>query len=1367
MAAIALIFCVLPNATSTAAPQDVATPEDRAETANDKKHDTDKTSEITEKQLNFFETRIRPVLVEHCYACHNSTDQQDSELALDHRAATMKGGSDGAIIIAGAPAASRLIDILKHNVEGLEMPEDGPRLDEAVIADFEEWIRMGAPDPRDKPPSAEQLAATISWEAQRERRKQWWSFQPIVKIPDPTGDGNPVDQFIRSKLAEADLQPSQPAKPTVLIRRLFLTLTGLPPTDTELLQWRALYEKGKPYAETTDQLIEVLLSSDHFGERWARHWLDWVRYAETHGSEGDPAIDNAWVYRDYLIRALNNDIPYDTLVREHLAGDLLSAPRINTAMGINESIIGPAHWRMVFHGFAPTDALDEKVRFIDDQINVFSKAFLGLTVSCARCHDHKFDAISQKDYYALFGILASCRPGRRVIETPEIQQRNVAELKQLKQQIRAAAAKDWLKSLQSLEKRINDLEDTDKQPPESLARMLTRFKAAAQTSKLKQEWNQLAEPGPRTKTKPSQAGSKQTWNFKSSDAISDWYASGVGLQNAPSPAGDFTVRTDGDDAFGAIYPAGIYTHTLSEKHGGRLTSQDFKVAENQEVWIHAIGNSGAMTRYVVEDYPRNGTVYPVTTLKPTWKWHRFNMSYWKDDAAHLELVTAKDAPLLTRNEGRSWFGVREVRITQAGHPAPSKQPEYMQAFLSATTTTPATFEQFQAILTSTIRKALHAWSTGSITDSQADLLNQSIQTGLLSNDLKSLSNAAPLVQEYRRLESEIKIPTRVPGLDETVGRTQPLFVRGDHKKPAEIVSRRFLEAFDETPYATPQSGRLELAEDVLRDNNPLTRRVIVNRIWHHLFGKGISQTPDNFGRLGRKPTHPELLDWLANRFQQDGMSLKSLIRLIVSSETWQQSSSASTKSIQQDPENTLLSHANVRRLEAEAIRDSLLVATGQLNREMHGRPVNGGTPRRSIYVQVIRNRLDPFLRAFDFPEPFTTTGRRDETNVPAQSLTMMNDPQINRYANSLANELNSGMDEENTETQITTLFRKLFSRDPNTQETSTIRSFLEANQTAFATQSANAKRLQREVAEIAAKRESIIAPVRKTLTETMKREQPNKKANLKPVARWEFNSDLNDVRQKLSGKAVGNASINDGRLVIKPGGYVTTTPLTGSVTAKTLEAWVSVSNLNQRGGGVITIQTPDGVVFDSVVFGEQAAREWMAGSDGFQRTASFGGIQETAAPNQLVHFAIAYHEDGLVVGYRNGQRYGKPYRTKPPVTYLPGKAIVSFGVRHLPASGNRLFTGMIDRAALYDRALSDEEIAASYSDSGIFVTQQQIADAMSPEQRTSLKQLQEADSKTKKKLAALGPLPSKPNERQAWIDLTKTMLTLKEFIYVR
>lgn len=1359
---LALAFCVLPVTALAAMPQ-----APKPDSPTKQRNSEFRASSITEKQLDFFEARIRPVLVEHCYSCHNSTDQQDSDLALDHRAATMRGGNGGAIIVAGDPTASRLINILKHEIEGVEMPEDGPKLDAKVISDFEQWIRMGAPDPRDAPPTAEQLAATISWEAQRERRKQWWSFQPIAKVPTPSGKGNPIDLFIRSQLADANLKHAPKAQPVILIRRLFLTLTGLPPTRAELLKWKAMYEDEQSYSEITEQLIDTLLANKHFGERWTRHWLDWVRYAESHGSEGDPTLENAWVYRDYLIRALNDDISYDTLVREHIAGDLLAEPRINTELGINESIIGPSHWRMVFHGFAPTDALDEKVRFIDDQINVFSKAFLGLTISCARCHDHKFDAISQKDYYALFGILASCRPARRVIETQEIQQLHVRKLQTLKQKIRMGVSETWLASLQTLEPRILDLiKDTD-QPAHSLSHLVNRVKKAGKDNRLEEEWSKIFSNPLRTESEPTGSESGQMWKFSSEDASSDWYKHGVGLQHAPSPAGDFAILAEGDSIFRAIYPAGIYTHSLSEKHGGRLTSRDFKVIPNQEVWIRAIGNAGATTRYVVEDYPRNGTVYPVTTLKPTWTWHRFDMSYWKDDSAHLEVVTAKDAPLLTRNEGRSWFGVREVRLMKKGSPAPRDSPEYLQAILSTNQKTPSSFKQFETVLTQALRNAVTAWSKGSISDSQADLLNQSIQLGLLPNNLQSLPKAARLVQEYRQLENQIKVPTRVPGLDETRGRTQALFTRGNHKKPAEIVPRRFLEAFNDTPYATSQSGRLELAEDVLRDDNPFTRRVIVNRIWHHLFGKGISQTPDNFGRLGRQPTHPELLDWLANRFEQDHWSVKSLIRLIVSSETWQQSSTPSPEAIKTDPDNELLSHANVRRIEAEAIRDSLLTATGQLDRTMFGKSVSGGTPRRSIYVQVIRNRLDPFLRAFDFPEPFSTTGRRNETNVPAQSLTMMNDPQINRYAISLAENLIALNSDEDSESRIKHLFQTLFSRDPSPLEISTTQGFLRENQQALTEHRNSVKKLQDKIAEISAKQDAMLAPVRQRLMAQAIQAQPNGKADLKPIASWEFNTDLSDTMQNLNGKANGNATVQDGHLVIKPGGYVTTPPLTNAVTAKTLEAWVAVSDLNQRGGGVITIQTPNGVVFDSIVFGEQAPRQWLAGSNGFERTNQFSGPEEQASNDQFVHIAIAYHADGRVVGYRNGKPYGKPYRTKNPVTYLPGKAILSFGVRHLPANGNRLFHGKIDRAALYDRALSDAEIAASYSDSGVYITQQEIAGALSPEQRTTLKQLRKSNSEAQKQLDALGPLPGKPNERQAWIDLTKTMLTLKEFIYVQ
>ncbi len=409
----------------------------------------------TPEQIEFFETRIRPVLIEHCYACHNSSKQADGSLELDHRAGLLKGGDGGEIIVPGAPHSSRLIAIIRHEAPGLKMPQGDAKLEPAVIADFEKWIAMGAADPRTHPPSVEEIEKAISWESVHEKRKQWWSLQPVRATEPPVDAGNswsdhPVDRFVLAKLQEHGLQPNDIADARTLVRRLYFALNGLPPTPEESEHWANRIE----HAKGLEGLVDHLLSSPHFGERWARHWMDWTRYADSHGSEGDPAIENGWLYRDYLIRALNADVPYDQMVREHIAGDLLENPRINSDQQINESLIATAHWRMVFHGFSPTDALDEKTRFIDDQINVFSKAFLGLTVSCARCHDHKFDAISQKDYYALAGILGSCRPGRAVIDLPQKIDLHRDRLTELKAQIRGAIAKDWLASKDTMRDRL-------------------------------------------------------------------------------------------------------------------------------------------------------------------------------------------------------------------------------------------------------------------------------------------------------------------------------------------------------------------------------------------------------------------------------------------------------------------------------------------------------------------------------------------------------------------------------------------------------------------------------------------------------------------------------------------------------------------------------------------------------------------------------------------------------------------------------------------------------------------------------------------------------------------------------------------------
>jgi mono/diheme cytochrome c family protein len=1318
-------------------------------------------------ELEYFETRVRPVLVEHCQSCHNSTGMAEGDLVLDHRAALRAGGSSGPALVPGDPKSSRLIAVIRHQIAGLEMPQGGPKLSSAVIADLEQWIAMGAPDPRDEPPAAGEIAAQNSWESILQRRKTWWSLQPIVRSDPPASDGsagNDIDRFIAARLSPLGLQPSPRAEPAVLIRRLFLTLIGLPPTPEQVDHWQARLAAAEP-DEVSAELVDELLSSAHFGERWARHWMDWIRYAESHGSEGDPPIDNAWQYRDYLIRALNADVPFDQLVREHVAGDLLERPRVNTTLGINESAIGPAHWRMVFHGFAPTDALDEKVRFVDDQVNAFTKAFLGLTVSCARCHDHKFDAVSQRDYYALFGILASCRPGRTVVDLPDRQLEHHQALAQRKDQIRVAIASDWRAGLESLPARLLDVQADAQRAhqADSLLGPLARVDGAKAGDEIAAGWQHwlagspAAEPG-----EALIAG----WDLAQADALGEWYRHGIGLPPQPSPAGEFAIAASGLTALTGIYPQGVYTHAISAKHPARLTSPDFTIAADSELWIHTLGDGGASVRYVIQDYPRSGTVYPVSVLKPAWGWQRFDLSYWQGDSAHVELTTGKDAPLLDGGEDRSWFGVREVRLVSKGAPAPRGRPEFLAALAEATLEPPCGMEAMANIYVAAITSAIDAWQSASASNAQADLLNACLQAGLLPNELARLPTAAPLIVEYRLQEDEIPVPTRVPGLDETRGRSQSLLVRGNHKQPGEQVPRRFLEVIDPSPYDTAGSGRLQLAEDLLRDDNPLTRRVIVNRVWHHLFGRGIVSTPDNLGSLGAQPSHPELLDWLAAEFVAEGWSLKRLIRSIVTSRTWQQSSRPSRDAARIDPQNLYLSHASVRRLEAEVIRDSLLAATGQLDLMMFGRPVAGASRRRSCYVQVIRNELDPFLRVFDFPEPFSATGRRDVTNVPAQSLTMMNDPHVAALASDLASSILRSPSAGTDGDRLERLFVTLFGRPPSAEETALASDFLSSAQQRGNHRQQQLDTLQEQLAQAQAQLSARLDPARQRWMEQFAPQQPALPLP-EPIARWEFDRDLRDGIGNLHGQAHAGARLVDGALLLESAGYVTTAPIERSIRAKTLQVWVRLDRLQQRGGGAITLQTRNGEVFDSIVFGEAEPGHWMAGSDRFQRTQSFGGPAQEELPDRAVQMTIVYHADGRIIGYRDGEPYGRPYQSDGPVEFQQGDAIVSFGLRHLPAGGNRLLSGRIERAELYARALGADEVAAMFASHATAIPEAELLAALSDQDRRAVESLRAQIADLQEQLATLGPPPLDSPRSAAWTELVRALLTLQEFVYVR
>jgi len=494
-------------------------------------------------RVEFFEARIRPVLVEHCYECHSSAGEASGGVTLDHRAGMLEETLFGPIVAPGDPGESVLLQVMRHELEGLEMPEDGARLEDQVLRDFEAWILAGAADPRDEPPGAEEVEALLSWEARLERPMDWWSLRPVQapELPEVPGAEHPIDRLVEARLLEEGLRPAGRASSRELHRRLSFALTGLPPTPEEL---RRFEEDRRP--DAYERLVDRLLASPRYGERWARHWMDVVRYADSHGSEGDPRIPFAFRYRDYLIRAFNDDLPYDRFVREHVAGDLLE-PRLDAEGRVNESALATAHWRLVYHGYLPTDPLDEKVRFVDDQINVLGKAFQAQTISCARCHDHKFDAISQADYTALFGVLASCRPGILDANAGPLEEALQLELRSLLPALRGAFARDWLAGLDapSLEKVLRDAgEELEGAHP----------LGALRTAAADPDWRARVAPAPGASTAGRSSAAGDHWDLTNPDEAARWFAHGPGLEAGPAPAVALTVATEGPLALTGIHP---------------------------------------------------------------------------------------------------------------------------------------------------------------------------------------------------------------------------------------------------------------------------------------------------------------------------------------------------------------------------------------------------------------------------------------------------------------------------------------------------------------------------------------------------------------------------------------------------------------------------------------------------------------------------------------------------------------------------------------------------------------------------------------------------------------------------------------------
>jgi mono/diheme cytochrome c family protein len=959
-------------------------------------------SRADEGGAQFFEAKIRPLLAEHCFSCHSARAKKlKADLYLDSRAGALKGGESGPAIVPGSPQTSRLIEAVNYKNVDLQMPPKD-KLTDAQIADLTAWVKMGAP--WGQVSRASPVARVEAFDLQK-RKATHWAWQPVkVQTPPPvretTWPRNPIDQFILAKLEAAGVQHAPPADPRTLLRRLYFDLIGLAPSPEEL---DAFLHDSSP--DAYEKVVDRLLASPRFGERWGRHWLDLVRYSETMGHEFDYAISNAWRYRDYVIRAFNQDVPYNQFVTEHVAGDLLKNPR-RAPDGTNQSVIGTGFWFLGEGTHSPVDLRQWQADTFDNRIDVFGKTFLGLTVACARCHDHKFDAISTADYYSMYGYLKGLRYTQTAINDRAIAS-SVSGLQEVKDKLRRTIADDLLTHLEE---------------PTSLPALAQPDHVAATTE------IDLAPPH-----------------------LPGWRTDGAAF--TITQPGDFLVGDDQHPIASLLTTTVAHSALISRKLEGALRSPTFTL-DKRYLHVRAAGDAVRMNLVVDNFVIIRDPIYG--SLKQTIKhdkpaWLTIDLKMWQGHQAYLEFEDhSVPDPSMTSAPTNGWLVLERAILSDQAHPPAAQKPGERAPLL---------------------RSTVEQWR-------DADPITDPAQQRALAATLEQLTptpTTTSLLRDYRTLEKSIPAPVYALAASDGQAPDEHIFIRGNPKTLGPITPRRLLEALSTSAglrthdsALRTRNSRLTLAAQLTDPANPLTARVMANRVWHHLFGRGIVPSVDNFGALGEKPSHPELLDYLATDFVQHNWSIKHLIRTIVLTSTYQQSSTqdssglSASKAALSTQDSSLFARQSTRRLEAEIIRDHLLDVAGQLDLTMggpsvkihltpfmegRGRPgVSGpldGAGRRSIYVEIRRNFLSPMLLAFDTPAPFNTMGRRTISNVPAQALILMNDPFVHHEADLWAQRILADNSLTTQEARITRMYLTAFSRPPTPQELSTVEHFLD------------------------------------------------------------------------------------------------------------------------------------------------------------------------------------------------------------------------------------------------------------------------------------------------------------------------------------
>jgi hypothetical protein len=907
-------------------------------------------------RVKFFESKIRPVLVEQCYECHATAAKKvRGGLLVDSREGLLKGGDSGPAIVPGKPEESLLLSALRY--EDFEMPPQG-KLGDEVIRNFEQWIREGAVDPRTAP------AASSTKGIDLEKGRKFWSFRPVAspelpEVADSRWSKCGIDRFVEAKRRERGLEAAVASDRVTLIRRATFDLWGLPPRPEEIADF--VNDRGSD-DEAFARVVDRLLSSPHFGERWGRHWLDVARYSDTTGGGRSMFFNEAWRYRDYVIKSFNSDKPFDRFIVEQIAGDLL--PYEDSAQGDDQLtataflVLGPTNYE-------EQDKEQLRMDVIDEQIDTTGRAFLGMTIGCARCHDHKFDPIPTRDYYAMVGIFRSTQTlihdnvstwVKRPIPLPPEQQ---------------AAIDAHAKEMAAVQKQLAAME------PE--LKKLRSSKVVALTDKP----HIVEDPMSLAGVVVDDTAAEIVGDWTSSSFLKSYVGAGY-INDARMSRGEKKVVYRADLPKSGVYEVRVaYNFSPSRATNApvRIIHKDgetlVRVNQTQQPDVDGLFHS-------VGRYTFTNDVAAVVTIS--------------NDGVNDGYVIA-DAV---------WFSPgADGALAKNGDPGDAAGAPAVDTAVAA-----AKLEQMEA------------------------------EHQKLAKTLEQLKKSGPpAAPQVLSIQNEEKMGD------------YNVCIRGNVHQLGETVPRSFLQVAmrGEAPKIPEKaSGRLELAQWIASSDNPLTARVYVNRVWQKLFGEGIVRSVDNFGVPGDRPSHPELLDHLASEFMADGWSTKRLIRRLVLSQTYRMSSERSEKARAADAENQWLAAQNRKRLDAEAFRDALQMASRTLDFTMWGDTLRPGTKseygyefdegRRSVYLPVLRNRLPDTFSVFDFPDPNLSTGKRSTSTLPTQALFLMNSEFVRNMAATTAAWVvrEKPADEE----RLTVLYETTLGRKPSADERYAAMSFL-------------------------------------------------------------------------------------------------------------------------------------------------------------------------------------------------------------------------------------------------------------------------------------------------------------------------------------